>query len=114
MLIELLWGKRRIIEVYLNVAEFDEGVFGANAGAETYFGKAASSLSASQSARLMTVLPNPRGRSAAAPASPSSGARRSSPQALQPSRKTIGGRAIAGLELPGSERHNRSKSKEPG
>lgn len=69
VMIELLWGKRRIIEVYLNVAEFDEGVFGANAGAETYFGKTASSLSASQAARLMTVLPNPKGRSAAAPSS---------------------------------------------
>ena len=64
VLIELAWGKARILEVYLNIAEFDEGVFGVGAAAQQYFQKDASTLSASEAARLMTVLPNPKGRSA--------------------------------------------------
>lgn len=63
-LIEALWGKRRIIEVYLNVAEFGTGVFGVEAGARTAFGVGAADLTPDQAARLMTVLPNPRARSA--------------------------------------------------
>jgi monofunctional glycosyltransferase len=62
-LIEALWGKRRIMEVYLNVAEFDEGVFGVEAAARRYFGVGAEAVSASQAARLMAVLPEPKGRS---------------------------------------------------
>ena len=64
LLIELLWGKPRILEVYLNVAEFDEGVFGIGAASERYFGKDAEALTSAEAARLMTVLPNPKGRSA--------------------------------------------------
>jgi len=66
-LMELLWSKRRILEVYLNIAEFDEGVFGAEAAALHYFGVPASQLSLSQAARLAAVLPNPQGRSASNP-----------------------------------------------
>ncbi|WP_409977113.1 monofunctional biosynthetic peptidoglycan transglycosylase [Pseudoruegeria sp. SHC-113] len=66
--VELVWTKRRILEVYLNVAEFDEGVFGAEAGARRYFGKAAADLTAQQGALMATVLPNPKERSAAQPA----------------------------------------------
>ena len=65
--IELVWPKRRIIEVYLNVAEFDEGVFGIDAAAQHYFGTPASKLSPTQAARLAAVLPNPKGRSASKP-----------------------------------------------
>ncbi len=64
---ELFWSKRRILEVYLNVAEFDEGVFGVEAAAIHYFGVQASDLSAQQAARLVTVLPDPKGRSASQP-----------------------------------------------
>lgn len=60
--VELVWTKRRILEVYLNVAEFGEGVFGVEAAAQTYFGVSAQELAAGQAARLAAVLPNPRDR----------------------------------------------------
>ena len=66
-LVELLWPKRRIVEVYLNVAEFDEGVFGIEAAAQHYFGTSPDALSPTQAARLAMVLPNPKGRSASKP-----------------------------------------------
>ena len=65
--VELLWSKQRILEVYLNVAEFDEGVFGVQAAAQHYFGTDARDLSALQAARLAAVLPDPKGRSASNP-----------------------------------------------
>lgn len=69
VLIEALWPKRRIIEVYLNVAEMDEGVFGAEAAAQGYFGIAAADLTLVQAARIAAILPNPKGRDAARPTS---------------------------------------------
>lgn len=66
-IVELTWPKRRILEVYMNIAEFDEGVFGVDAAARTYFGIGAESLNANQAARLAMVLPNPKARSASAP-----------------------------------------------
>lgn len=60
ILIEGLWGKRRIIEVYLNVAEFGDGIYGVEAAAQRYFGRPASKLTAQQSALLVAVLPSPR------------------------------------------------------
>ena len=66
-LVELVWSKQRILEVYLNVAEFDEGVFGVQAAAQHYFGVDAAALSATQAARLAAVLPDPKGRDAARP-----------------------------------------------
>lgn len=66
-LIELTWPKRRIVEVYLNVAEFDEGVFGAAAAAQHYFGVTADKVSAAQAARLAAVLPTPKKSSAGRP-----------------------------------------------
>lgn len=65
--VELVWSKRRIVEIYLNVAEFDEGVFGVQAAAQHYFGIDAKDLSAVQAARLAAVLPDPKGRSASKP-----------------------------------------------
>jgi len=65
--VELVWTKRRILEVYLNVVEFDEGVFGAEAAAQWHFGVPASGLSIGQAARLAAVLPDPRDRSATDP-----------------------------------------------
>jgi monofunctional biosynthetic peptidoglycan transglycosylase len=66
-LMEAAWSKRRILEVYLNVAEFDEGVFGVEAAAQHYFGVSAVDLSDLQAARLAAVLPDPKGRSASDP-----------------------------------------------
>ncbi len=66
-LTEAVWSKRRIIELYLNVAEFDEGVFGVQAAARHYFGVDASDLTATQAARLAAILPNPKARSASNP-----------------------------------------------
>ncbi|MEM6577898.1 MAG: monofunctional biosynthetic peptidoglycan transglycosylase [Pseudomonadota bacterium] len=66
-LVEALWSKRRIIEVYLNVAEFDEGVFGVAAAAKHYFGVSPAALSNVQAARLAAILPDPKGRSASKP-----------------------------------------------
>lgn len=68
-LTEIIWSKRRILELYLNVAEFDEGVFGVQAAAQNYFGVDAADLSAVQAARLAAVLPNPKERDAANPTS---------------------------------------------
>ena len=62
-LMETIWTKRRIVEVYLNIAEFDEGVFGAQAAARHHFNRDASALSLDQAARLAAVLPDPKGRS---------------------------------------------------
>ncbi|WP_049645140.1 monofunctional biosynthetic peptidoglycan transglycosylase [Candidatus Rhodobacter oscarellae] len=66
-LVETLWPKRRILEVYLNIAEFDAGVFGVEAAAKHYFGKSAAQLSGREAARLAAILPNPKGRDAASP-----------------------------------------------
>jgi monofunctional glycosyltransferase len=65
--VELVWSKRRILEVYLNVIEFDEGVFGVDAAAQHYFGVTPAQLSQDQAARLAAVLPAPKDRSAANP-----------------------------------------------
>ena len=67
VLIELLWGKPRIMEVYLNVAEFGRGVFGAEAAAQHYFDKPASRLTRIEAARLAAILPQPIKRDAASP-----------------------------------------------
>lgn len=64
---EIFWSKRRILEIYLNVAEFDEGVFGVQAAARHYFGVDATDLSPTQAARLAAILPAPKARSASNP-----------------------------------------------
>jgi monofunctional biosynthetic peptidoglycan transglycosylase len=61
--IEIAWPKRRIMEVYLNVAEFDEGVFGVEAAARRHWGIGAADLGPQRAARLMAVLPDPKRRS---------------------------------------------------
>ena len=65
--IEGVWSKRRILEVYLNVVEFDEGVFGVQAAARHYFNVDAADLTPTQAARLAAVLPSPKTRSASNP-----------------------------------------------
>ena len=71
--VEAVWSKRRIVEVYLNVAEMGEGVFGVGAAAQEYFGVTPDKLNPQQAARIAAVLPAPRSRSAA---NPSAGVRR--------------------------------------
>jgi monofunctional biosynthetic peptidoglycan transglycosylase len=61
-LVEAVWTKRRILVVYLNVAEFGEGIFGIEAAARHYYGIPAAQLSPAQAARLAVVLPNPKAR----------------------------------------------------
>ncbi len=62
-LIEKIWGKRRIMEVYLNVAETGKGIYGVEAAAQRYFGKSAAKLNASEAARIAACLPSPLKRS---------------------------------------------------
>ncbi|WP_417527647.1 monofunctional biosynthetic peptidoglycan transglycosylase [Marinomonas shanghaiensis] len=61
--LETLWGKKRILEVYLNVAEFGKGIYGVEAASQQYFGRSASKLTMNQAARLAVLLPSPRTRS---------------------------------------------------
>lgn len=67
LLIETGWSKKRILEVYLNIVEFGDGVYGAEAAARTYFGKPAKRLTPSEAALLAAVLPNPHRFHAGAP-----------------------------------------------
>lgn len=60
--LEVIWGKKRILEVYLNIAEFGQGIYGVEAASQHYFGKPASQLSRNEAARLAILLPNPRQR----------------------------------------------------
>lgn len=66
-LIEHLWGKRRIMEVYLNIDETGIGTYGVNAGSERYFGHDASAMTPVEAARLAAVFPLPKERGAIAP-----------------------------------------------
>ena len=65
--VDLLWNKRRMLEIYLNIAEFDTGIFGIQAAAQYHFGVNAKNLNRVQAGRLAVVLPDPKGRSAIAP-----------------------------------------------
>jgi monofunctional biosynthetic peptidoglycan transglycosylase len=60
VLLEMCWSKERILEVYLNIAEFGPELFGVEAAAREYFGSSAAALNASDAALLAAVLPNPR------------------------------------------------------
>jgi monofunctional biosynthetic peptidoglycan transglycosylase len=67
LLIETIWPKQRILEIYLNIAEFGRGVYGAEAAAQAYFRKPARNLGRAEAARLAAVLPSPRRYSAVNP-----------------------------------------------
>lgn len=67
VLIEKIWGKRRIMEVYLNVAEMGKGIYGAQAAAERFFHKDAAKLSRREACLIAACLPNPLKRNASAP-----------------------------------------------
>jgi monofunctional biosynthetic peptidoglycan transglycosylase len=78
LLLEAMWPKHRIIEVYANIAEFGDGVYWAQAAARTYFRKDASRLAAAEAARMAAVLPSPRRYSIVRPGPTCSGAARRS------------------------------------
>ena len=67
VLIEALWPKQRILDAYLNLVDWGDGIFGAEAAARSYFGTDASSLTSAQAARLAAILPNPHRWRAAKP-----------------------------------------------
>jgi monofunctional glycosyltransferase len=67
LLLDLAWSKRRILEVYLNIAEWGDGIFGAEAAARHYFHKSADRLDAREAALLATALPSPAHRNPAKP-----------------------------------------------
>ncbi len=73
MWLDLVWSKERMLEVYLNLAEWGEGTFGAEAAARRYFNKSARDLTRGEAALLATALPSPKTRN---PRSPSTGHRR--------------------------------------
>lgn len=73
LMLDAILTKKRILEIYLNIAEWGEGIFGAEAAAQAWFGKSAKDLTRTEAARLATALPNPRGRN---PAKPGSGHRK--------------------------------------
>ncbi len=88
--IETVWTKRRILTVYLNIAEFGEGVFGVEEAAQRYFHKSASRLTMSEAALLAAVLPNPIRFNAAAP----SGYVRQRQQWIMRQMRQLGGEAF--------------------
>ena len=59
MLIEFVWGKKRILEVYLNIIETGNGIYGAESASQKFFGKSASKISRGESALIAAILPNP-------------------------------------------------------
>ena len=67
VLIELIWGKPRIMEVYLNIAEMGPGIYGVEAAAQHYFNSSAAELSPAEAARLAAILPQPIKRDAGKP-----------------------------------------------
>jgi monofunctional biosynthetic peptidoglycan transglycosylase len=67
MAITRLWGRQRVLEVYLNVAEWGDGVFGVEAAAKRYFGKSVAALTPREAALLVSALPNPFVRNPARP-----------------------------------------------
>ncbi len=69
VLIEAVWGKKRILEVYANVIEWGDGIYGVEAAAQFYFKKSAKNLSAGEAALLASIVPNPRRWSASKPTS---------------------------------------------
>jgi monofunctional biosynthetic peptidoglycan transglycosylase len=73
LMLDAILTKKRILEIYLNIAEWGEGIFGAQAAAHAWFGKPAKDLNSREAARLATTLPNPLGRN---PAKPSAGHQR--------------------------------------
>jgi monofunctional biosynthetic peptidoglycan transglycosylase len=88
LMIELIWGKKRIIEVYLNIAETGKMTFGVEAASRKYYGHSAEELSTTEAARLAACLPNPIRFSVASP----SGYVNKRTQAIKRQMKALGGK----------------------
>jgi len=95
LMIDAILTKKRVLEIYLNIAEWGEGIFGSEAAAQAWFGKPAKDLTRVEAARLATALPNPRARN---PAKPSAGHRRLAAKNLARARSAG---SIFGCVLPG-------------
>ncbi len=67
VLIEIIWGKKRIMEVYLNIAEMGNGIYGVEAASQAYFGKSADKINKSEAALVAAILPSPKRYSAKSP-----------------------------------------------
>jgi len=100
VLLETFWGKRRILETYLNIVEFGDGVYGVEGAAQLYFHKSAARLTSEDAAVLAAVLPNPHRLKANAP---SRYVRERQHWILQQMRQ-LGGGHLAGHELQGLSR----------
>ncbi|HEX6001946.1 MAG TPA: monofunctional biosynthetic peptidoglycan transglycosylase [Hyphomicrobiaceae bacterium] len=94
-LVDALWPKRRILEIYLNIAEWGDGVFGAEAAARTHFGKSASRLTAGEAALMAVALPSPIER---APGVPGAGTDRLAQRLL--ARMAASGGALSCVGMP--------------
>lgn len=90
LLVDLAWGKTRVMEVYLNIAEWGEGIFGIEAAARHHFGKPALRLTPTESARLVAILPDPLRRDP----------RRDSASARRVSARSLAVGDLAGCVLP--------------
>jgi monofunctional biosynthetic peptidoglycan transglycosylase len=97
-LIEALWPKRRIVEVYLNIAEMGPGIFGAEAASQHYFSRPAADLNLSRASALAVVLPNPRERDPRNPTSSRARAARRAADGAETLR--VDGRADCFLTIP--------------
>jgi monofunctional biosynthetic peptidoglycan transglycosylase len=103
-LIETLWPKHRILEVYVNIAEFGRGVFGVGAASQIYFKKPAAQLSAPEAALLAAVLPSPKRMKVAAP----SAYVRSRQQWILEQMRGLGGVGLLQqIEPPARKKHQR-------
>ncbi|HIJ91335.1 MAG: monofunctional biosynthetic peptidoglycan transglycosylase [Desulfobulbaceae bacterium] len=90
LLLEGIWPKRRILEVYLNIAEFGSGIFGIEAASQTYFHKPAAKLNSAEAATLAAILPSPLRSSAVRP----SGYIRQRTKQIQQQMRLMGGPAM--------------------
>jgi monofunctional glycosyltransferase len=98
LLLEVLWPKQRILEVYLNVAEFGRGVYGVEAASRLYFRKTSAQLSETEAALLAAVLPSPRRYSVTSPGPFVAGRR----DEIVRQMRSLGGRSWLRDVLPGS------------
>ena len=107
VLIETLWPKQRILEVYVNIAEFGRGVFGVGAAAEIYFKKPAARLNAADAALLAAVLPSPKRMKVASP----SRYVRSRQQWIQGQMRGLGGVGLLRqIEQPATQQGKKKKA----
>jgi monofunctional glycosyltransferase len=109
VLIEACWSKKRIMEMYLNIAEWGDGIYGAEAAAQHYFGKSAAALNQEEAALLAAVLPGPLKYSVA---NPSAFVRRKQQRILRHMRNWGGAVNFEAPNTPGVEREEEEEDVE--